>query len=319
MKSKIDTIKQYFKKNGKKELFAVVSVAAIIFFTIIFSTIVLIMRAGKVKVEIRVAPRNASLTLNDVSVKNNKTMYLEPGKYHLIAKRDHFEDLEVDFQVSKELPYVVAVMSPSDEEGDKYLDENPSEFRKVEGYIGVLMEKAGALEREKYPIIKYLPDNNRFYSISYSYPNYEGSTSDNGAPLIRVKTDTSYLDAAVAKMKTFEGVSLIDYEINFDLDNPFKNSSNSHSSDAATFLKETYRNSGYTLSSVEYLADDYAVGIFTIKDRYSLLPSAKHLALIQKEGNSWKAVSTPEPLLTKFNTPDVSEDILNAANSYTGL
>ena len=114
-------------------------------------------------------------------------------------------------------------------------------------------------------------------------------------------------------------ISLIDYEIIFDLDNPFKNSSSSHSSDAATFLKETYRNSGYALSSVEYLADDYAVGIFTIKDKYSLLPSAKHLALIQKEGNSWKAVSTPEPLLTKFNTPDVSEDILNAANSYTGL
>lgn len=319
MKSKIDTIKKYFQTTGKKEFFIIASVAAIIFFTIIFSTIVLIMRAGKVKVEIHVAPRNAQLVLNGVEVKNNKKMYLEPGSYHLSAKREHFEDLEIDFQVSKELPYIVAVMTPSDKEGEKYLDDNPAEFRKVEGYIGVLMEKAGALEREKYPIIKNLPINNRFYSISYSYPDYQSPTGENGAPVILVKADTSYLDTAVAKLKTFEGVSLIDYEINFSLENTFENPLNSASSDAATFLKETYKTSGYSLSSVEQLADDYAVGIFTIKDQHSLMPSSKHLALIHKEGNSWKAVSTPQPLLTKFNTPGVSDDILNAANSYAGL
>ena len=126
MKSKIDTIKKYFQTTGKKEFFIIASVTAIIFFTIVFSPIVLIMRAGKVKVEIHVAPRNAQLTLNDTTIKNNKKMYLEPGNYHLSAKREHFEDLEIDFQVSKDLPYIVAVMTPSDEEGEKYLEENPS-------------------------------------------------------------------------------------------------------------------------------------------------------------------------------------------------
>lgn len=311
--TKTDRFKQLFKK----EILAVGIVGAILFFTIIFSIIVLIMRAGKVKVEVHVAPYDAQLILNETEIKNNKKIYLEPGKYHLSAKRDHFDDLEIDFQVSKDLPYVVAVMNPSDEEGEKYITSHNAEFRRVEGFVGTLMNKSGELERKKYPILKYLPINNRFYSISYSYPDYVDG-SDTGEPVILVKADSAYIDTAVAKMKTFEGVSLIDYEINFNLDNKFKNPSSSTSSDAEKFLKESYKNSGYNLSSVEHLSDNYAVGIFTITDKHSLMPSSKHLALIHKEGEQWSIVATPQPLLTKQNTPDTPDDILNAANSFAG-
>ena len=311
--TKTDRFKQLFKK----EIIAVAIVGVILFLTIIFSLIVLAMRAGKVKVEVHVAPFDAQLILNDVEIKNNKKTYLEPGKYHLSAKRDHFEDLEVDFQVSKDLPYVVAVMNPSDKEGEEYISKHTAEFRRTEGFVGTLMNKSGELERKQYPILNYLPINNRFYSISYSYPDYVDG-SDTGKPVILVKADSANIDTAVSKMKTFEGVSLMDYEINFTLENKFENPANSTSSDASKFLKESYKNSGYNLSSVEHLSDNYAVGIFIITDSHSLMPCSKHLALIHKEGEQWSIVSTPRPLLTKQNTPDTPDDILNAVNSFAG-
>ena len=316
--AKTDKIKQFLKVPGKKELVALVFVGLLILFTIIFSTIVLVYRHGKVKVMVRVAPRDAALLLNDTPIKNNKSIYLEPGNYTLVATRDHFNAIEMDFTISKDLPYVAATMTPKDDEGVKYLDDNPSEFRRAESLVGVLLSKAGELERERYPIIKQLPINNRFYSISYSYPNFQGNNKDNGAPAILVKSDSSYLDAAVSKLKSFEGVSLIDYEINFNIEERFNSPVKSTSSNPETFLKETYKNSGFTLSTTYELSDEYTLGIFVIKDKYSLADSAKHLALIKKEGNSWKAVSTPKPLLTKFNTPNTPEDILNSANNYAG-
>lgn len=315
---KTDKIKKFFKKPCSKGIVLVVSCAVIILFTLVFSIVTLAMRHGKVKVGVYVAPRDAELYLNDVKIKNHKNIYLEPGEYHLSAKREHFEDLESDFLVSKDLKYIATTMIASDSEGEEYINNHAAEYRKVEGYVGYIANKAGEIEREKYPIIKYLPINNKFYSISYSYPDYKGPTQDNGAPVITIKTDSSYLDVAVAKLKTFEGVSLIDYEIDFNIEERFNNPAKSNSGDAEKFLKESYKNSGFTLSSVEYLADNYAVGIFTIKDKYSLMPTAKHLALIQKEGEYWKIISTPKPLLTKFNTPDTSEDILNAANTFAG-
>lgn len=316
--AKTDKIRQFFKKPGSKGLVLVICCAIIILFTLIFSIITLAMRHGKVKVGIFVAPRDAELYLNGVEVKNNKNIYLEPGTYHLSASCEHFEDYKADFQVSKDLKFIAATMKASDEEGEKYITDHAVEYRKVEGYIGYIMNKAGEIEQEKYPIIKYLPINNQFYSISYSYPDYQGSTADNGKPIIFVKADSTYLDVAVAKLKTFENASLIDYEINFNIEDRFSNPAKSNSKDAEKFLEESYKNSGFTLSSVEHLADNYAVGVFTIKDKASLLPTAKHLALIQKEGESWKIISVPKPLLTKHNTPDTPEDILNAANVFAG-
>jgi len=318
MSTKIDRIKTYFSTIGKKELLGTIIVLAVIFLSLLSAIIVIAMRFGKVALEIHVAPYDAELTLNGTVVKNNKKIYVEPGEYELVARREHFEDYRASFHVSKELPWVAAVLNASDTEGEKYVANHSSQFVKAEGYIGMLSSKAGQIEREKYPVLNSLPLNYKPYSISYNYPNYDGSVYDKGAPAIIIKSDSSHLDIAITKLKNLGDPNLINYEINFSLENVFEDPLLSHSDNGENFLKESYPNNNYSLSEFYQLDNNYSLGIFTTIDESSLKPSAKHLALIKKAESGWELVSTPQPYLTKHNTPNTPDETLWAANEYAG-
>lgn len=46
-------------------------------------------------------------------------------------------------------------------------------------------------------------------------------------------------------------------------------------------------------------------------------PDAYYRALLKKEGDSWKVIGRPEIVLTKFNTPNISTNILEIVNNLS--
>ena len=276
----------------------------------VYSVVVLVIRHGKVAVTVTVAPYTANLTLNGVHIRNNHTIYLEKGHYHLIAENEHFETKESDIVISDNQHYIAAMLEPSDEIGEQFKESHKRQFSNAEGALGLALNAEGKDYQEKYPIIKYLPINNRFYSISYQ----SGETE---APVVNIKTDLSYLDVAVAKLKTLNGVSIPDYDINFNISNPFTISTET-SKDVEALAKKAVSAKGYNFNSGQYIADEYYLVTYTRKDPESLLQNGKYLALFKKSGEEWQIVAKPQPVLTKFNTPDIDIEILNSANSYAG-
>lgn len=299
---------QKLLKSPKAILAIILTILVVIIFA--YSVVVVIIRHGKVEVSVTVAPYTAELELNGIKIRNNHKIYLEKGHYHLIATNEHFKTTEADITISDNQHYIATMLEPSDEEGQKIKEKYARQFTNAEGVLGLALNAEGKDYQEKYPLVKYLPINNRFYSISYQ-------KGDSGAPVINIKTDPSYLDVAVAKLKTLKGVSIPDYDIQFNIPNPFTISS-SVSSDVETFAKNGVSANGYSFNSGQYITDEYYLAVYTRKDPESLLQNARYLCLFKQSGEDWEIAALPQPVLTKANTPDIDIEILNSANSYAG-
>ena len=301
-------------KKTKQKLLIVGIVAAVFAVILLYSVIIAIFRAGKVGVEVKIAPFHAKVIANGVEIKNNGKIYLEPGNYHVEASCDHFDSFSGDFTISADQPYIGAVLVANDAEGEEFISGHQAQFAAAEGVVGKSLNAAGVVIQKKYPIIKHLPINNRFYSIGYSF---DDPIKSEGLK-INIKTDYEYLDVAIARLKNFEDVSLIDLDINFNITNAFANPKSSSSSNPETFIKDSFSSNGMTYISGQNLSDKYYLAVYSAYNKNTKLLNGKYLVLIEKSGESWKLVSTPQPILTKANTPGVPDDILNTANSFTG-
>ena len=310
----MDKIKKTAKtlwKNLSNNKRIILIVAAIFFgFIILYSVITVISRSGKVATTVKYAPYHASITLNNSRISNNSTIWLEPGNYHLKVEYEHFVTDERDITIDKDHNYIVGVLSSSDEQGQEYYSKHKEEFTETEGIIGRYLNEEGLRIKNNYPILNYLPINNALYSISYDY-------TDDMVPIISVKTEPKYLDDAVEKLKTLKNVDLTAYQINFTPANPFAIYNNYSAAKPLDVIKKSFNNiDDYYILEGQYLADNYfTTKIYTYS--YDMDYSYAHYrVLLHKEGNNWKLVAAPQPLLTTENTPGVDKSILDSVNSF---
>ena len=310
----MDKIKQKIKvlwKNLSNNKRAILIVAIILFvFVIFYSAITLITRTGKIATTVKYAPYHATITLNNSKITNNTTVWLEPGNYHLKVEFEHFITDERDITIDKDHNYIVGILASSDEQGEEYYKKHREEFAEAEGVVGQYLNEEGLRIKKQYTILNYLPINNSLYSISYDY-------TDDMVPIIGIKTEPKYLDDAVEKLKTLKNVDLTAYQINFTPTNPFAIYKEVSAEKPLDVIKKSFTNiDDYYILEGQYLADDYfTTKIYTYS--YEMDYSYAHYrALLHKEGNKWKLVAAPQPLLTRENTPNVDKSILDSVNSF---
>jgi hypothetical protein len=196
--------------NFTKEQRIIGALAVVLFVVaVVIAVTTLVSRIGKVAVVVKFAPFDTTVALNGTPVKNNATNYVLPGNYILTAEREHFEGRSENITIAEGDKYVFGKLMPSDEEGMRIATERQGEFLEIEGIMGGLADEEGAALKEKWPILKYLPVNNQFYSISYSY--------DAGEPVVRVRAVDEYMmEIAKQKMASW-GVDIgnmrVEYEV----------------------------------------------------------------------------------------------------------
>ena len=306
------TKKTFLKNFSKQQKIIILIISLFFFLVIIYSISNLIYRSGKTKVSIRIAPNEASITLNGTKIQNNSTNWLAPGSYHLKAtvNNSHMETYTRDFTVTNEVAEIYAVMSALDDEGRAYVEQHRQEYVTVEGLIGDLMNREGEKDRKNNPILNHLPINNSLYSISYEY-------TDKKALVINIKAEPKTIDYAVEKLKTFNDIDLSSLNLVFKTDNIFSNPQQNPHTDVKKYLRAAFQlPDNYKINDVQQLNDYYYTSIY-IEDYQNNINYAHYRVLLKKgTEDAWEIVSTPQPLLTTHNTPKVDKEVLNTINSY---
>lgn len=298
----------FYQNLNQKQRPAFIIISAILLFVIIIFIATYIIRIGKTEVIIQYAPLDSKITLNGTTIKNKTTKWLKPGNYEVIVEREHFETAKRIVTIDNNHKYIVGVLDAADNEGEEYIEAHKQEFIDTEGLIGRALSEEGALIKEQYPILNYLPINNNLYSISYSY-------NKDRVPIINVKTEPEYLDAAISKMKQFENVDLTSYQINFTSNNPFSSYQESIKANPKDTIKSTFDLNKYKISNEQYINEEYYVATLYTYDYSRDLSYGHYRVLLQKQDNNWHIVATPQPLLTIYNTPETNKEILQSANS----
>ena len=278
---------------------------------IIWGVATLVYRMGKVPVTVKYAPFNAVVKVDGRRISNNATEYLVAGEYSVVVETEHFKTIEETVTVSKDYPYLIGLMEPSTDMGRQISIERQKDFLEVEGIYGRLAADDGAKEKEEYPILKYIPINNALFSISYAY-------NDDNSLQINIKASQTYRDTTVAKLYSFSGVVPTDYNVVFkDFKNPFDGTFvENDASDPLDFIKTGYKTtigSNYLVKTGRIEGDYYYTTIQTQagqQDGYY----ASWRVLLEKSDGKWKFVTTPYPILTKYNAKNVSTELLDKVN-----
>lgn len=300
----------FIKNLTKKQRIIFFILSAIILIGLIYFIVISISRTGKTPTTIQYAPFSATVTLNGTKVSNHATVWLKPGKYSAKIEFDHFRTIEREIEITEKYHYIVGVMEAADSEGEEYAKSHRQEFTETEGIIGQALNQEGKAIKEQYPILKYLPINNRLYSVSYIY-------NQNSAPTIAVKAAPEYLDAAVQKIKNLEDVDPTVYQIEFTATNPYTTYTESPKAEPEETIKASFTLSDtYKLSEGEYIAGQYYVATLYKYDYDKDLICAHYRVLLKKTGEEWHILATPQPLLTQKNTPKAPKDILYYANNF---
>ena len=295
---------------NKSQLIIILSAIVIFALITVFSISTLIYRSGKIATVVKFAPYKATVTLNDKVVKNNSTIYLEPGEYHAVVEFEHFERYEQDFTVSESLHNIFGILTASDEEGIAYAEKYRNQFATVEGYIGTVLNKQGEELQKKYPIVSYLPITNSLYSITYM------RETPDSEPVITVKAEDDVLDAAVARLKSFKDVDILDLNLEFYTEFSTEYST-SFAQDPLTFTQEAIPDAkNHQIASPIELSDDYTlIKMHSHNANYGRGANyGYYRVLLRKTDDGYELASKVAPLLTRRSAPDVPDDIIRAAN-----
>lgn len=279
---------------------------------IIYSIVTLILRAGKVAVTVKYAPYSATITLDGEPIKNNATHYLEPKPYSVTVENEHFVSQSGTVQITEEDHYIVGVLVASDEEGRLITEDRSREFQEAEGLVGQLANAYGQKRQEMYPILKYLPVNKTIYSLSYQ-------TEVDDSPTVYIKAESAYIDTAIKQLYSLDNsISIASYKVLIrNYANPWEGAAftNNTESNPVNFIKKGYDTNldGYT-ATLAAEQDGYA-GIIIQKPAPEGGPfyNTYRIAL-RKEGNAWKKLNDPYPILSQANASEVPSQLLDQIN-----
>ena len=238
-------------------------------------------------------------------MKNDGNNWIAPGKYTLTVEYKNFDTLTQEVEITRDTKQLYGRLLANNEEGQKYAKDHIGEFRDIEGIVGKEATEDGAKQREKWPIINYLPVKDPHYTIGYSIQDLDHLN-------ITITASLAYRGLAINKLlQIVDDEDLGKYDVVFnDLINPYEKFTANAQEKPEDYLKASYPN--YKFSVVNKTKDDYCYGFMR---HLNGNVSEIFRFVLKKEGNSWKLMGTPYPVLTTTNTPKVPLDIINKANA----
>lgn len=302
--------------SKKRNTIILITICSLIFIIAIsYSIYNLIYRSDKIEVGIYYAPFIARVEIDNQPVKNNKVTWLTPGSHHLRATLDNFSDVDLTVEVTKDTDNLYGQLLPANAEGERIMAQYQSDYNFINALTSASSIELGEQNRQTWPIISALPIKNALFSIGYSISNDRQLT-------IFVNADTTYLNDAVNLLKSHTTTDhpIAKYNITFpQWKNPLDQRLNpSTTNDPQEFLSQTYQNitvDNLTIRPGQYSSDNnyYYTTITTgLTEHYNFVT---YRAILIKKDNSWQLISTPQPIATTYNSPEVNIDILNAVNN----
>lgn len=202
-----------FLQHNKRRII----IGAVLFISVlvIWSTFVVVDRAGKIPVTIATVPSDATITLNNQHI-GNGNQWIKPGIYELSVSKDGFDPQKRTIEVSetKKQNVAAASLKAKSDEAKKWAEANVDKYRDNEKYGALEARIEGEYFAERNPITTKLPFVDPYYSISYT-------PTKSGDVVLTITTPSPrYRFYAVEKIREF-GFEPTNFVIEFkDFKNP---------------------------------------------------------------------------------------------------
>lgn len=277
--------------------------------TIIYVAAVNISRIGKIAVEIKYAPFEASVFIDDQNYAiNNAINYLDLGQHHIRVVLTGFKTIDENIEITKDTKYLYGLLEALDENDSTAYQKHQNDYLAVESIDG----KESILEKQevekKWPILSHLPYIRNNISIGSMF-------DDQNDLIITVHAEPTQIDTAINKLKSFNATPS-EYNIKIiDFDNKLENKfSKNNNSDPILFLNKGYQNLDIPYQvNVGQQSDNYYYTTISVGKYAGYIP-VTYRVVLQKTSESWDLINTPYPVLTVYNTQKIDSSILNSVN-----
>lgn len=163
-----------YKTNQQKIIIASAALFVVAVIVLIFSLIYL--RAGRQPVQVTIVPKDARVS-SPIGELGEGTHYLPYGSYTTTTHMNGFHEVKQQVTVTETTDNLFFSTLPENDEGERYLDNNPDQERRYEVVGGARSQLAGEQTKEIYSFIDQLPFAN--YKDSYSLHYGVDEQSDN--------------------------------------------------------------------------------------------------------------------------------------------
>lgn len=294
----------------KRNTLIVIIIGSILFLAIItFAIIQLIDRIGKVSVNVSYAPFIAEVTANNVKLKNNTTNYLAPGEYQVTVSSPNFETLQETVTIKEDTTDIYGMLGPNTEEGQRIYDKYQDDFLEVQALYGKASIVEGEAQRKEWPILSFLPQNNILYSLGYIL--------ENNSLTITVRSSNTYLDSALDELFSLAQApqTIATYDVKLtDFPNRLTNFVKNTNTNPIEYLRTGYKHIPELSIQTGQQNGEYYYTTILVGSEEDYM-QVTYRAILKKIENSWELTSTPYPVVTTTNHPDIPLEILNLTNS----
>ena len=268
----------------------------------------IIFTHDKVLVDVEYAPFSATVKLNGTTVMNHHGNYLEPGEYTLEVEFENFQKIEKTISIDDQTKTIYGSLIPINADGEQYVRDHINDFLYIEGIASGQSLENGLKQSEEYPIVDKLPIKDPYYTLGYNF-------TEDGILNLTVESSISYRQIASQKVIELMGDDGFGrYDVSYyNLDNPYFGTFKANQeTDPIKYLQ-----TGYAVTGLDFTVQrctregDYYYAFLRYQFR-TYTSVIYRVVLIWEDG--WRLASTPYPLLTTTNTPDVPLEIINKVN-----
>ena len=299
-------------KNNTIKIFVIcwVVIAIII---IIFALIINIPRIGKRAVVVKCAPYTAKVYLDQQDVNNNAISYMPDGEHSVMCFLPGFQIEERKVVIDDNNNSILIELLPVTSDGELIQQEKIDDYYDLEAYAGSIsgIEGMAKYNDEAKKLLEFLPYNTDNFGLGMQ-------VEDNHTTVTVTVWRPEYTQMAIDTLREMakdKEVSLAQYDFRI---NDFKNQllefQDNSATDLQNYILNGYSNRGLNIEiNRTGTIDNYQYALISVGQ--STGGRVIYRALFEVDGIKLKLLSTPYPVLTTTNTPNISESVLNTLNN----
>ena len=174
---------------------------------VVYVVIINISHIGKIPVEIKYAPFEAAVFIDNRNYPvNNAVNWIEPGPHHIMVVMKGFKTLEQDIVITEDTKYLYGSLESTDENSNRPYQEYQTDYIEVEGIAGIESTQEAEKLIEEWPILNYLPYIRDNYSIGSLF-------DENNDLVVTIRAKAAQLDNAINELRSFQNINLSSYNI----------------------------------------------------------------------------------------------------------
>lgn len=306
-----------FRTGNRKSIkpFIIIGIIASILLIGLIILIAIHSIINSATLDILVSPSSSTIYLDNHQVKNG-LIKVTPGTHTIKAEKPGFESQSIEVTANRgQTTQGYIILTSNDSSTANWFNEHEDDQKVIEQIVGREFEKESDTFTADYPVIEFLPYETKTFSVGY------GQCDDNDFCIIMDAFGYSY-DGAIDYLKS-KGVDLGKYYYKYvDRKNPFLNLK--MSTDIKNRQNISLDNKAEIESYVKNLLNSSTVKNIVFTDNFALLAvnyqiepgvTTIYRLIIEKAGNDFVLLTTPEPILTYAKYPDIPEEVIRQANN----